>query len=205
MKTLADGLFFHPKGGTPDHILGRLVDGEANVRLDYPFAPAIDQTQQEIKKLDQQIQNAEARVRLLKGTKDRAEARLEQQHVAEERYAETGEIDDVLLRSCDQLAKSKEAKQNAKIKGELDFTLPDELKDGGWHKQSVRVNEREIIVTLRKTRTDNPPDVQVEAKKLVKKVKDAMRPFQTDDAHYRRVLRERIASRPQQPKGPPDG
>lgn len=204
MKTLADGLFFHPKGGTPDHILGRLVDGEANLRLDYPFAPAIDQTQQEIKKLDQQIENAEARVRLLKGTKDRAEARLEQQHVAEERYAETGEIDDVLLPSCDQLAKVKEAKQNAKIKDELDFTLPDELKAEGWH-ESVRVTDREIIVTLKKTRTDNPSDVQVEAKKLVKKVKDAMRPFQTDDAHYRRVLRERIASRPQQPKGPPDG
>jgi len=78
------------------------------------------------------------------------------------------------------------------------------LKDAGWTDDPIRVTETEVIVTIRRRRTDEPVDVEKTKKRIAKVVENAMQPFCVDDSHYRRVVRERIARRPQQPKGPPD-
>jgi len=129
---------------------------------------------------------------------------LEAQEEAEAHFAETGEIYPILVHSCEALAKAEVAAQDKQAKEDIGFELPTELAEDGWSKKSVRVTEHEILVTIRKIRTDTHTNIEDEAEAIAEKIKIAMMPFQVDGAHYRRVLRDRIASRPQQPKGPPD-
>ncbi|MDC0739402.1 hypothetical protein N6L24_14025 [Cognatishimia sp. SS12] len=206
MKTVADGLLFHPDGSTGADVLKRMVEGTTNYNLDDPFKPAIDETEQEVAKLDEQIFCAEQRLIALRHEKVRAQQRLEQQQTAKERFAETGEIDEALLPCTEVLAKAEAAQQREEIKEAeaAKFLLPVELRDAGWIDDPVRVTETEVIITIRKRRTDEPVDVEQTEKRIAKVVENAMQPFRVNDSHYRCVLRERIARRPQQPKGPPD-
>jgi hypothetical protein len=201
MKVIAEGLFYHPRG---NNVLDRLVDGTVNPRLDNPFAPALDEAQAERDRVNEQVRRAGERLRLLRNELKRAEAKLEAQEKAQAHYAETGEIDPILVPSCEALAMAEVAAQDKKVKEDIGFELPTELLEGGWLKKSVRVTEHEILVTIRKIRTDTHTNIEDKAEAIAEKVKIAMMPFQVDDARYRRVLRDRIASRPQQPKGPPD-
>ncbi|WP_432448916.1 hypothetical protein [Aliiroseovarius marinus] len=98
--------------------------------------------------------------------------------------------------------KQREEIKNAEAE---EFALSDNLKEAGWRAdKTVRVTDTEIIVTIRKKRTDTPVDVEQVKKRIAKVVENAMQPYRVDDSHYRGVLRERIARRPQQTKGPPD-
>lgn len=205
MRVVSEGLFFHPKGSAPADVLNRILDGTVNPRLDSPFAPAFAETREARERIMQQIQRTETRLAVLRGMLQRMDERAEAQKAATDLYAETGEIDPILLPSCESLAKAEVAEQAQKVKEETDFVMPDDLAKDGWAKKSVRVTDDEIIVTIRKIRTDKPVTVEAKAKAIVEKIKIAMQPFQVDGAHYRRVLRDRIATRPQQPKGPPDG
>jgi len=202
MKVVTEGLFYHPG---KDSVLERMVDGTVNPRLDDPFGPAIVEAAVERDRIKEQIRTAERRLLVLQGELKRAEAKLVAQAEARDHYAETGEIDPILVPSCEALAKAEIAEQDKKAKEDIAFNMPTELADDGWSKKSIRVTEDEIIVTIRKVRTDTRTTVEDEAEAMAEKVKIAMMPFQVDDAHYRRVLRDRIAARPQQPKGPPDG
>lgn len=204
MKTVVDGLFYHPEGDEPADVLKRLVEGTTNPRLDDPFEPALDETRMEMKRLREQLWNAKARVAILEHEQIRVQKRLEAQYKAKAHYAETGEIDPILVPSCEALAKVEVAAQDKKVKEDIGFELPTELEENGWLKKSVRVTEHEILVTIRKIRTDTHTNIEDKAEAIAEKIKIAMKPFQVDGAHYRRVLRDRIASRPQQPKGPPD-
>lgn len=205
MRVVSEGLFYHPKGSAPADVLNRILDGTVNLRLDDPFWPAFAETCEARERIMQQIQRTETRLAVLRGMLKRMDDRVEAQEAATDRYAETGEIDPILLPSCEELAKAEVDKQAQKVKDETAFVMPDELAKDGWARKSVRMTDHEIIVTIRKIRTDKPVTVEAKAKAIVEKIKIAMQPFQVDGAHYRRVLRDRIATRPQQPKGPPDG
>lgn len=205
MRVVSEGLFFHPKGDDAGSVLNRMLDGTVNPRLDDPFWPAVLETREARKRIVQQIQRAEGRLNVLRGMLKRMDEQVQAQEAAPELYAETGEIDPILLPSCAELAKAEVAEQAKEVKNDTAFVMPDELVKDGWARKSVRVTDHEIIVTIRKIRTDKPVTVEAKAKAIVEKIKIAMQPFQVDGAHYRRVLRDRIATRPQQPKGPPDG
>lgn len=206
MRTGADGLLFHPEGTTGTDVLKRMVEGTTNYNLDDPFKPAIDEAEREVAKLEEQIFRAEQRLISLRHEKLRAQQRLAAQQAAQERFAETGELDPTLLPSVETLAKAELAKQRDEVKkAEAEkFALPAELSDAGWVEDPIRVIDTEIIVTIRKRRTDPSEDVEQVEARIAKVVERAIQPFRVDDSHYRRVLRERIARRPQQPKGPPD-
>jgi hypothetical protein len=205
MRTARDGLLYHPDGEKADDVLKRMAEGTTNYRLDDPFKPALDETKSKLERLADQIFDAEARVRMLKAEQRRVKERLEAQQEAITQYAETGEIDPVLVPSVERLAKAEVAKQDKKIRDELDFEVPDELVADGWsQKGPARVTEHEIIITIKKSRTDKTEYVEKAKKRIAKKVEQALLPYQTDDSHFRGILRERIATRPQQPKGPPD-
>lgn len=204
MKVIEDGLFFHPKGEKAADILKRMLDGTVNPRLDDPFLPAVEETREEGKRLKKQIQRAEQRLNQLRGMLKSLDEKAAAQQAAIEHYAETGEIDPVLVPTCEEVAKSEAAEEAQKVKEETAFVMPPELETDGWHRKSVHVTEREIIVTICKRRPHNTATVEDKAKAVVEKVKIAMQPFQVDGAHFRRVLHDRIATRPQQPKGPPD-
>lgn len=205
MRVVSEGLFEHPRSSAPADVLNRILDGTANPRFDSPFAPAFAETREARERIVQQIQRAEERLNVLRSMLKRMDDRAEAQEAATERFAATGEIDPILLPSCVSLAKAEVAEQAQKVKEETAFVMPDELAKDGWARKSVHVTDNEIIVTIRKIRTDKPVTVEVKAEAIVEKIKVAMQPFQADGAHYRRVLRDRIATRPQQPKGPPDG
>ena len=205
MKVVEEGLFFHPKGEGAEGILKRMLDGTVNPRLDDPFYPAIHETRQERERLVAQIERAESRLNILRGMLKRLDEKSEAQQAAIDHYAETGEIDPVLVPSCESVAMAEVAEERQKVKAETAFVMPPELETAGWHRKSVHVTENEIVVTIYKVRTDNNVPVAAKAKAVVEKVKKAMQPFQVDGAHLRRVLLDRIATRPQQPKGPPDG
>lgn len=204
MKVVEEGLFFHPKGDGAEGILKRMLDGTVNPRLDDPFYPAIHETREARERLVKQIQNAESRLNLLRGMLKRLDENAEAQQAAIDRYAETGEIDPILVPTCESVAKVEVAEEAQKVKDETAFVMPPELETAGWHRKSVHVTQNEIVVTIYKVRTDKNAPVEAKAKAVAEKVKIAMQPFQVDGAHYRRVLRDRIATRPQQPKGPPD-
>lgn len=206
MRNLADGLLFHPGGTTASDVLQRMVDGTTNYSLDDPFKPAIDETLDELEDVKRKIRETKARLAGLENAEKRLEARFDEQLTAKNRFAETGDIDPVLLPSVEALAKAEAAEQRHKIKeAEAEkFVLPTELKDEGWTEDPIRVTDEEIIVTIRKRRTDTPVDVEQTEERIAKVVENAMQPYRVDDSHYRRVLNERIAKRPQQPKGPPD-
>jgi len=202
MRVVEEGLFYHPG---KDSVLERMVEGTVNPRLDDPFAPAMAEATAERDRVRQQIARTEERLSLLRNELERAEAKLEAQIEAQTHFAETGEIDPILVPSCEALAKAEITKQAEKAKEDLAFNMPEELEKGGWIKKSIRITDDEILVTIRKVRKDTRTTVEDEAEAMTEKVKTAMMPYQTDDAHLRRVLRDRIAARPQQPKGPPDG
>lgn len=204
MRVVEEGLFFHPGGNGAEVILKRMLDGTVNPRLDDPFLPAIHETREARERLVKQIQNAESRLNLLRGMLKRLDEKVEAQQAAIDHYAETGEIDPILVLTCESVAKAESATEAQKGKDETSFVMPPELETAGWHRKSVHVTENEIVVTIYKVRTDNNVPVAAKAKAVVEKVKYAMQPFQVDGAHFRRVLRDRIATRPQQPKGPPD-
>ena len=205
MRTVADGLFYHPDGVTSADVLKRLAEGTTNYNLDDPFKPAIDETEQELAKLEERIFRAEQRLITLRHEKIRAQQRLEAQSAAKARFVETGEIDEVLLPSVLSLAEAEVAEQRKKIKDAENFVLPEDLKSAGWKAdKTIRVTDTEIIVTIRKRRTDTPVGVEQTEERIAKAVENAMQPYRVDASHYRRVLREHIARRPQQPKGPPD-
>lgn len=205
MRVVSEGLFEHPKSSAPADVLNRILDGTLNTRFDSPFLPAFAETREARERIVDQIRRAETRLAVLRSMLQRIDERAEAQNAATERYAETGEIDPILLPSCESLAKEEVAEQAQKAKDETAFAMPEGLAKDGWSQKSVRVTDNDIIVTLVKTRTDKPVTVEAKAKVIVEKIKIAMQPFQVDSAHYRRVLRDRIATRPQQPKGPPDG
>ncbi|ETA53860.1 hypothetical protein [Ponticoccus alexandrii] len=207
MRALTDGLLFHPGGTTAADVLNRMADGTTNYNLDDPFKPALDETLDELDDVRRKIQETRARLAGLESAEDRLTARYKEQQAAKDRFAETGEIDPVLLPSVEALAEAEEAKQREEIKSAEaeEFVLSDDLKEAGWKAdKTLRVTDTEIIVTIRKKRTDAPVDVEGVKKRIAKVVENAMQPFCVDDSRYRRVLRERIARRPQQPKGPPD-
>lgn len=206
MRTVADGLLFHPNGSSAADVLKRMANGTVNYNLDDPFIPAIEQGKRELAKLDEQIFRAEQRLIALRHEKARAEQRLEAQQAAKERFAETGEIDPALLPSVERLAESEAAKQREEIKkAEAEkFVLPTELKKAGWEEGPIRVTDTEIIVTIRKCRRVAPVDVEQTKKRLAKTVETSMQPFRVEDSHYRSVLRYRVMARPQQPREPPD-
>lgn len=203
MRVVSEGLFFHPDGSEPSDVLNRMLDGTVNPRLDSPFAPAFAETREARERIVDQISRTEGRLAMLRGMLARMDERLAAQEAAEVTFAETGEIDPILVPSCVTIAKAEVDKQAHKVKDETAFVLPDELVKAGWSQKSVHVTDNDIIVTIRKTRTDAPVTVEETAKAVVEKIKIAMQPFQVDGAHFR-VLRDRIATRPQQPKGPPD-
>lgn len=201
--TVVDGLFFHPKGSKPTDVLSRLVEGTTNGRLDNPFAPAINDTASEIAKLNEQIERAEIRTKLLRAAKERAEEKLLAQAEAVEKYSETGEIDPILEPSVDRLAAAEVAKQDAEYKKEIEFAVPDQLVEAGWsQKGRIRVTEYEEIVVLRRSRKEYSERVEKVEERLSKAIQFSMLPFRTDGEHFH-LLRERIAKRPQQPEGPP--
>lgn len=205
MRTVADGLFHHPDGATAEKVLKRMAEGTTNYNFDDPFKPALDETEQELAHLDAQIDRAEHRLIELRHKRIRTQERLQAQQTAKEHFAETGEIDEVLFPSIESLVEAEAAAEREKIKKAEKFALPDKLKEEGWKAdKSIRVTDTEIIVTIRKRRTDTPVDVQQTEKRIAKTIQRAMQPFRADDSRYRRVLRERISTRPQQPKGPPD-
>lgn len=206
MRTMPDGLFFHPNGSGAAAVLKRMAEGTTNYNLDDPFLPAMHETRQEISKLDAQIIRAEERLIRLRHEKARAENRLEEQNEAAAQFVETGEIDPALLPSVEPLAKEEAKEQREEIKkAEAEkFALPVELSESGWVDDPVRVTDTEIIVTIRKRRADTPVDAEEVEGRIAKVVENAMQPFRADASRYRVVLRERVAKRPQQPKGPPD-
>ena len=205
MRVVSEGLFFHPKGSEPADVLNRMLDGTVNPRLDRPFDPAFAETREALERIVDQISRAVGRVAMLRGMLARMDERLAAQEAATAVYAETGEIDPILAPTCESVAKGEVAEHLQKVKDETAFAMPDELAKAGWLKKSVHVTDNEIVVTIRKLRTDKPVTIEETAKAIVEKIKIAMQPFQVDGAHFRRVLRDRIAIRPQQPKGPPDG
>ena len=87
---IADGLFFHPDGDRPAHVLNRMVDGTTNPRLDDVFAPALDATDRELEKLNEQIKRAKDRLRKLVIDKRHAIKLQEDQQKAVAKYAQTG-------------------------------------------------------------------------------------------------------------------
>ncbi|MCD1624665.1 hypothetical protein K7H22_01495 [Seohaeicola saemankumensis] len=203
-RILSDGLFFHPDGMTAMDMLKRLADGSSHHGFDNPFAPALAETDEKIARLKQQIRDAEQRVALLNSELERAQQRRADQQEALARFVETGEVDPILVPDCAKLAEDEAAKQRAAIKEQVQFTLPKELEADGWsQKGDVQVTDSEIIVTIRKPRTDLPINVDLEASKIVAKVKEAVKPFSEEGSVYRFALRERIAARPQQPREPP--
>ena len=207
MKTAADGLFFHPDGASAGDVLKRMAAGTTNYNLDDPFLPAIAETIQALEKLEGQIIRAEERLIRLRHAKIQAEKRLSEQQAAAERFAKSGEIDTTLMPSVEALAEAEAKKQREEIKKAEanEFVLSDDLKEAGWKAdKTIRVTDTEIIVTIRRKRTDTPVDVEQVKKRIAKVVDNAMQPYRVNDSHYRRVLREHIARRPQQPKGPPD-
>lgn len=120
-------------------------------------------------------------------------------------FALTGEIDEVLYPTVDALAEAEAAAQREEIRIGETFVIPTELKNAGWEAdKSIRVTDTEIIVTLRKRRTDSPVDVEQVQQRIEVAVREAIQPFATDVSPYRSLLRDRIASRPQQPREPPD-
>ncbi len=203
MRVVSEGLFFHPNGSEPSDVLGRMIDGTVNPRFDSPFAPAFEETREARGRIVDQISRTEGRLAMLRGMLARMDDRLAAQEAAVTAYAESGEIDPILVPTCETVAKAEIAEQAQKVKDETDFVMPPELETAGWHRKSVHVTDNAIVVTIYKVRTDAPVTVEAKAKAVVEKVKIAMQPFQVDGAHFR-VLRDRIATRPQQPKGPPD-
>lgn len=203
-RILNDGLFFHPDGSSAMDVLKRLAEGASNHRFDDPFAPALAETDEKVARLERQIRDAEWRVIALKNELERAKQHRVEQEAAQSRFAETGEVDPILIPDCTKLAEDDEAKRREAIKDSLDFSLPKELKDAGWLQVgNARVTDNEIIVTIRKPRTDPAINVDLEAEKIVAKVKDSVKPFAEEGSVYRLFLRERIAARPQQPREPP--
>jgi len=156
-------------------------------------------------KLEERIFRAEQRLIMLRHEKARAQQRIEEQRAAKKRFVETGEIDEVLVPSVLALAEAEASEQRKEIRDAEKFVLPEDLKNAGWEAdKTIRVTDTEIIVTVRKQRTDTPVDVEQTEERIAKVVEIAMQPYRADDSHYRRVVREHIARRPQQPKGPPD-
>ena len=102
---IADGLFFHPDGDRPAHVLNRMVDGTTNPRLDDVFAPALDATDRELEKLNEQIKRAKDRLRKLVIDKRHAIKLQEDQQKAVAKYAKTGEIDPILQPPVEHLAR----------------------------------------------------------------------------------------------------
>ena len=204
MKTTQDGLFYHPDGATADAILKRMADGTTNYHLDDPFKPAIDATNDEIARIERKVRDAEARVVALKNELARAQQRRRDQDAALVRFADTGEIDPILTPPVDSLARAEVADADAAIRDELDFKLPAELVADKWVLAGKpRVTEHEILITIKKTRTDNTEYVEQVEERIEKAVGIALQPFTLDGSRYRTGLRDRIATRPQQPREPP--
>lgn len=205
MKTVQDGLFYHPDGVTAEAILKRMADGTTNYRLDNPFKPAIDATADEIARIERKVRDAEARVVALKNELARAQQRRADQDAALVRFADTGEIDPILTPPVDSLARAEVAKADAAIRDGVDFKMPAELEAQGWIQNGPpRVTEHEILITIKKTRTDNTEYVEQVEERIEKAVGIALQPFTLDGSRYRTGLRDRIATRPQQPREPPD-
>lgn len=205
MRVVMDGLFAHPEGDDAAAVLKRMVDGTTNYRLDDPFKPALDETHRELKRLEKQIHDAEWRLISLKNERDRAKQRLAEQEAARARYVETGEIDPILVPSPKSIAEAHVAAAKEAVRKQTDFALPPELEEQGWHRKGpIRVTEHEIIVTISKPRTDGAEQVEVVEQRIAESIAFALEPYRISDAHFRRVLRERISARPQQPREPPD-
>lgn len=204
MKVVMDGLFGHPEGDDAAAVLKRMVQGTTNYRLDDPFKPAMDETHRELKRLEKQIHDAEWRLASLRNAQERARQRLADQEAAKARYAETGEIDPVLVPSAERLAEADVAAAKEAVKKQTDFQLPSELEEQGWHQKGpIRVTDHEIIVTISKARTEDVEPMEQVERRLAKAIAFALEPYRVDDAHFRRVLHERIAARLQQPREPP--
>lgn len=151
------------------------------------------------------MREAEARVVALKNELERAQQRRADQYDALVRFADTGEIDPILTPPVESLARAEVAKADAAIRDEIDFDLPAELEAQGWiQKGPPRVTEHEILITIKKTRTDNTKYVDQVEERIEKAVGIALQPFRVDGSHYRCFLRDRINTRPQQPREPPD-
>lgn len=205
MKVVMVGLFAHPDGDDAAAVLKRMVDGTTNYRLDDPFKAALDETHRELKRLEKQIRDAEWRLISLKHERERAMQRLAEQEAAKTRYAETGEIDPVLVPSPKSIAEADVAAAREAVRKQTDFALPPVLEEQGWNRKGpVRVTEHEIIVTISKPRTDGADQVEVVERRVAESIAFALESYRTSDAHFRRVLRERISARPQQPREPPD-
>jgi DNA-binding transcriptional regulator PaaX len=205
MRVVRDGLFHHPEGATAQAILKRMAEGTTSYHFDDPFKPAIDATDDEIARIEKRIFDAEWRIVALKEELKRAQQKRADQEAALIKFAETGEIDPVIMPPVDALARSEVAKADAEIRGKLDFKLPDALTEQGWvQKGKPRVTEHEILITISKSRTDDTEYVEKVEERLAKAVSVALQPFAVDGSRFRKALRERIAARPQQPREPPD-
>ena len=206
MKAESYGLFYHPEGVNASDVLQRMADGTTDYRLDDPFKPAIDEADAEIARLAKKLFDAEHRVNALKNELERARQKRTKQEAAKEVFAETGVIDPILIPSVAPIVQNEVIEEANKVRSDLDFSLPKELEAQGWtQKGHAVVKDQEILITIRKARPDTPETPEAKQERVTSSVVQAMQPFRVDGSHFRRVLRERIATRPQKPKGPPNG
>lgn len=169
-----DGLFYHPDGFRPDDIAARLCRSEVNVRLDDPFAVAIQDTldRQELLKreregLEDKLQEVKRRLADVDEHEVVLAKLLNAQRAAVQHYDETGEIDDVLIPRCEQAFQDKLAAYKAELaeaskaereasEAECDAAIKEVPQLNGWQVDRSRCDDEFVYITLKKRRHAAP-------------------------------------------------
>lgn len=179
-EAFTDGFFFHPDGTKPASIVARIASGEINPHLDDVFTVALEETKAKQDKIFDRRQRLISRMEQIENElaaleneeRDLVE-RYADQYEAISRYQETGEIDEILIPSCEAIERAEvEADRNAEIEAvSSELSIPDD-----WQVERKRVDDEYVYVTLKRKR-ENVLDGRPEdrARKKIQKVIDLFR------------------------------
>ncbi|MCE8526866.1 hypothetical protein KBY23_16430 [Ruegeria pomeroyi] len=210
MTEIRDGFFYHPDGNSPTAELERLLAGEHNPAFDDLFSTTTHEVDAEIievertrQKLLTQLVDLRKKLLSLRATRDEIEQ-------AVQRFAETGEIAEVLIPACDAIVAKEQAAQRkadapakeaeiTQAKAALTEKLPE-----GWDVTKTTADDEFVYVTVKCRRAvaaPEHPSREETRTRLVERVKQALEVYRHDFLSHAQSLR--LAAVPANPRASP--
>lgn len=182
-EAFTDGFFYHPQGTKPESIVSRIASGQLNPHLDDIFTVTLDETLKQTDKVFERRQRLisrkdeiEQELATLADEERELVRRYADQREAITRYQETGEINEILIPSCETLEKAEaKAERDAEIEAvSSELAVP---KD--WEVDRRRVDDNYVYVTLKRKRENVSDGRPVD--RVSKKVQKVIELFRSPD------------------------
>jgi len=210
MSEIRDGFFYNPYGMAPAEQVRRLIVGEHNLAFDDLFSITVSEVADEIKDVESTRKKLLQQLSTLRKKLLRLRAQRDEIKQAVQTFAETGEIDPVLIPACQAMAAREQAALRAEdvptkdaeiatAKAALTEKLPD-----GWSVMETTADDEFVYVTVRCKRAVVAPerlDREETRTRMVDRVREAFENYARDFMNRPQPLR--LSAVPANPRASP--